>query len=239
MEPKEYEKMYQMEETHWWFVSKRNLVRSFLEKTDGYILDIGCGTGANLKFFSRYGKAIGIDISPLAIELSSLRGCQYLARASVNNLPFKDNVFDIVTLLDILYHKMVNEDMDALREVNRIVKRNGRILIADSALEFLRSPHDLAVHGERRYNKKGLKQIVQNAGFRVERITYTNFLLFPLVFIIRLWKKFFSMGKPSSDLKLVHPVINYALLGIQNIERLLLRFVNLPIGSSILCIARK
>lgn len=239
MEPKEYEKMYQMEETHWWFVSKRNLVRSFLEKTDGYILDIGCGTGANLKSFSNFGKVIGIDVSPLAMSFSSRRGCPYLVRASADNLPFKDNIFDAVTLLDVLYHRMVERDKGAMAEVSRIVKQDGRIIITDSALEFLRSAHDAAVHGMRRYNKKNLRQVVQDAGFRIERLTYINFLLFPLVFVIRLWKKFFRRETDSSDLKPVYPILNNILLKVQELEGLLLRFFNLPVGSSIFCVARK
>lgn len=240
MEPQEYEKMFQLEDTHWWFVSKRRLVNNFLKRipNNSYILDVGCGTGANLKLFSRYGTAIGMDISPLAIKFSSTRGCPYLVRSSINNLPFKNNIFDVVTLLDILYHRMVTEDKDALREVYRVVKKGGRIIITDSALEFLRGQHDLAVHGKKRYNKKGLMQIVQDTGFLIERLTYINFLLFPFIFFIRLWKKFFT-SQSTSDLKPVCPILNHILLGIQGFEGFLLKVVNFPVGSSILCIARK
>lgn len=243
MEPEEYEKMYELEGTHWWFVSKRRLVDSFLKNVqipkNSYILDIGCGTGANLKSFSKYGKSFGIDVSPLAIKYSSMRGCSNLVRANINNLPFKKNIFDIVNLLDILYHKMVDEDKKALDEIYRIIKQGGRIFITDSALEFLRSPHDMAVHGKRRYNKWSLQKIVLDAGFKIERLTYINFFLFPVVFIVRLLKRLFISERAESDLKPVHPILNHILLGIQEIERLVLRILNLPIGSSILCIARK
>lgn len=234
MEPQEYEKMYQLEDSHWWFVNKRRLIRRFL-KTNSKILDIGCGTGANLKAFSIYGRAIGIDISPLAIRSSLLRGCPFLVRASINNLPFKNNIFDTVTLLDVLYHRMVREDKKALVEVYRVLKKEGRVIITDSALEFLRGPHDVAVHGARRYDKARLRQLVEEAGFNIQRLTYTYFLLFPVICAIRLFKRTGS----SSDLKSVHPILNYVLLMIQGIEGLLLKIVNLPIGSSILCVARK
>lgn len=243
MEPEEYEKMYQLEDTHWWFVSKRRLINSFLKKLGpsdkAHILDVGCGTGANLKLFCRNNKAVGIDISSLAMGFASLRGCPYLVRGSINNLPFKNNVFDAVTLLDVLYHRMVTEDKLALDEAYRITKENGKILITDSALEFLRSPHDKAVHGVRRYNKERLKQLVLDAGFKMEKLTYTNFFLFPFVCSVRLWKRLSKSEKISSDLKKVHPLLNHLLLMIQNFERFLLQFINLPIGSSILCIVRK
>lgn len=234
MQEEEYEKMYQLEDTHWWFVSKRRLVHSFFKKNSS-ILDIGCGTGANLRSFSPYGKTVGMDVSPLAIKFSSMRNCPRLVRASVSDLPFKNDVFGIVTLLDILYHKMVNEDKKALDNVARIIKNGGKIIITDSALEFLRGPHDTAVHGVRRYTKARLKQLVKEAGFIIERLSYINFLLFPIICSIRLLKK----GGTSSDLKPINPILNYILLQIQGFERFLLRFINLPIGSSILCVARK
>lgn len=243
MEPEEYKKMYQLEESHWWFVSKRRLVRSFFKRAvspnSTKILDLGCGTGANLKSFSSYGKGFGVDISPLAIKFSSMRGCRYLVRASINALPFKDNIFDVVTLLDVLYHKMVEEDKKALSEVYKLTKQGGKIIITDSALKGLRSSHDIVTQGRRRYNKRDLRQLVRDAGFKIERLTYTNFFLFPFICTIRLWKRFFVRGIVSSDLKPVDPILNYILLIVQIFERFLLKVINLPIGSSILCVARK
>lgn len=243
MEPQEYEKMYELEDKHWWFVSKRRLINNFLNKikfnNKPYILDLGCGTGANLQSFCKYGKAVGMDISPLAIKFSSARECPYLVRGSVNNIPFKDNVFSAVTLLDVLYHKMVKEDKEALSGVYRIMGKGGKLIITDSALKILKGPHDAAVHGKCRYSKKDLKELVQNAGFKIERLTYINFLVFPFVFIIRMYKNIFKETKHSSDLKEVHPVLNCILLGVQKIEGILLKFINLPIGSSIFCIAVK
>lgn len=242
MEPREYEEMFKLEDTYWWFVNKRKLICGFLKKAlnnkNSYILDIGCGTGANLKSFSKYGRVFGTDISPFALRYSSIRGCSNLVGASINSLPFKDEIFNVIILSDILYHRMVSES-SALSNVYRILKIGGEVIITDSALEFLKGPHDMAVHGERRYYKKSLKQIINKAGFKVERLTYTNFLLFPVVCIIRLWRSFSKKNELTSDVRRINPVLNYLFLIAQASERFLLKFTNLPIGSSILCIARK
>lgn len=242
MESEEYKKMYQLEKSHWWFVSKRRLVKDLLRKSNNSLktrlLDIGCGTGANLEEFSEIANAVGIDISPLAIQFSKMRGCRSLVRGSIDNLPFKNNVFNRITLLDVMYHRLVKEE--SISEVYRVLSKNGKVIITDSAFEFLRGPHDSVVHGIRRYNKRGLAGLAAGNGFKIERITYINFLLFPLVYATRCYRKMVcSKTVVSSDLKKVNPVLNCFLIMVQKFERFLLRFANLPIGSSILCILKK
>lgn len=244
MEIDEYKKMYELEESHWWFVSKRNLIFSFFKKyypknnTKRMILDIGCGTGVILKEFNKFGKAYGIDLSEQAIKFCKLRGLKNVKEVSLDKLPFKSNYFDIIGCFDVLYHKNVKDDINALKEIARVCKKGGRLFITDSACKFLMGKHDVASHARTRYSAKEIKQKLESAGFEIERLTYYNFFLFPLVFLKRKLSLLLNTSK-STDLKKENFLINNLLGLLMSIEKVLLNFMNFPFGVSIFCIARK
>lgn len=248
MNPEEYEKMYAVEDHHWWFSGKRRLVGALLDSVNldagvnggPRILDVGCGTGGMHLLLHKYGKVTGIDASPLALSFSSRRRLSSLARASLPLLPFRDDSFDVVTIFDVLYHRNVGDDALAAKELRRVLKPGGRLVVTDSALAFLRGPHDVAMHGARRYSSRGIRELLTSAGFAVERAGYINFLLFPVAAAWRFLQKLTGGGAEGhSDVKPASGATNAFLGALYKAEAAMLRRVDLPIGTSIIAVARK
>jgi ubiquinone/menaquinone biosynthesis C-methylase UbiE len=243
MEPEEYEKMYVLEDTHWWFLGKRAFAKTFLgmvsKREDSKILDVGCGTGGMNALLQDYGNFYGIDLSPNAVRWASKRGIRNIAFGSALSIPFSNETFDLVTAFDLLYHRDIDNDITALKEFFRVCKPGGYLLITDSAWGFLRSPHDRATHASHRYTKSEMVEKVSRAGFSVKRVSYTNFFLFPVVAAIRFFKRYTDKGNARSDLHRVNPFLNRVLLTVLRIESLLLRWIVFPYGSSLICIAQR
>ncbi len=147
MERPEYESMYELEDTHWWFVGRRRLAFSLIEEWISHgdevkILDVGCGTGGNLQAMARYGRTFGLDISPIAVDFARRRPLPRLMQGSGLALPYANNTFDVITIFDVLYHRWITDDEDAMRELYRALRPGGWLLITDSALPLLWSSHD-------------------------------------------------------------------------------------------------
>ncbi|MGH7799255.1 MAG: methyltransferase domain-containing protein [Thermodesulfobacteriota bacterium] len=245
METSEYKTMYEVEDSYWWYVGLRDLIFLCLKRQYPHggnlkILDTGCGTGAFLKTLRTFGQTQGIDISEYALTYCKKRGLDQILQGSVSSLPFKDNQFDIITSIDILYHAQVDDDVKALQEYRRILKASGRLILNLPAYEFLRSEHDKAIHTGIRYSKVELIRKLELAGFKIQRITYRNSFLFPLVMIYRKLKKNSKIASESkSDLKALPIFVNNFLIELLKIENLILQRIDFPFGSSLFCIAYK
>jgi SAM-dependent methyltransferase len=245
VEIEEYEKMCNLEDSHWWFVGKRRIAQNLIEEfvpldQKEAILDVGCGTGATMSFLDHYGRAYGIDISETALYFCQKRALARLSRASALRLPFADSSFSLITAFDMLYHEEVVDDLTVLREFHRVCRRGGSVLISEPAFNFLWSWHDVAYHGKRRYVASELKSKLEKVGFKVVKLSYSNALLFPFIFAFRMWKR---LSRPSpedySDVKPLNPYLNKALLAVYSLEALLVCKTHLPAGSSVVCVARK
>jgi ubiquinone/menaquinone biosynthesis C-methylase UbiE len=245
VEIEEYEKMYNLEDSYWWFVGKRriaqNLIEGFvpLNKREA-ILDVGCGTGATICLLDHYGRVYGIDISETALGFCQERALERLSRASALRLPFADSSFGLITAFDVLYHEEVVDDLTVLTEFHRVCKEGGSVLISEPAFNFLWSWHDVAYHSKRRYVVSEMRSKLEEVGFQVVKLSYSNALLFPFIFAFRMWKR---LSKPSpetrSDLKPLNPSLNKALVSVYNLEASLVCKTRLPLGSSVVCVARK
>lgn len=241
MEPREYERMFTLEDRHWWFRSKRALVQALLRRYlagSGRGLDLGCGTGGTLAALGGEGWWVGLDRERLALAFSQRRGLGRLVQGSATALPFRAGSFDCCLALDLLYHRGVEDEGVALAECHRVLRPGGFLLVTDSALGWLRSPHDEAVHARTRYTRAELVRLVQAAGFRVLRTSYAYTLLFPLLAGFRLLRRLVP-GGGTSDLFPLPAGVNGGLLAVQAAERGLLRLVDLPIGTSVVCCARR
>lgn len=245
METKEYQTLYDSENSHWWYLGLKDLVLSFVakyaeKKKETRILDAGCGTGGILKDLEGY-KAWGLDISQEAIRFCRLRKLNNVINASISNIPFEDNSFDLIISLDVLYHLGVEDDREALKELTRVLSKGGTLLLNLPAYDSLRGRHDRAVHTRHRYTIDELKEKVKTAGLVVEKITYRNTVLFPLAFLKRILqgRSVKSTDKVESDVILPLDFINKLFTKILFFENRLLRTINFPFGLSIFCVARK
>lgn len=244
MEQNEYEILAAVEASHWWHQGMRATTAAFLDRFYGArhnlrILDAGCGTGGNAPFLRRYGTVIGVDMAPEAVALGTTNLHHQITRGSVLSLPFAENQFDLVTSFDVLYHRAVPDEQVALREFHRVLRHGGRLLLRLPAYEFLRSKHDRAVHTRRRYTAPEVVQMVQDAGFLVERCSYINTLLFPLVLAQRVLERTVpALEQEQSDLALPNPVVNTLFRWPMSIEAAWLSLRGrFPFGLSILCLA--
>ncbi len=248
MHPDAFKAMYTMESGYWWFCAKREYIRQVINrhlpvenKAHFAILDCGCGTGNNLAFLSQFGTVLGIDNSDNAIDYCTRNGFKKMVKkANISDLSIFYDSFDLVTALDVLYHRSIKDDVAVLKEFHRVLKSNGWLLLTDSAYNFLKSSHDIAVETRERYTLKTMGNRLQQSGFAVIHQTYTYLVTFPFVLIVRLLKK--SIWKPirtESDVKPVSPILNSLLVRLLRWEaRFALRY-RLPMGSSILILARK
>ena len=245
----EYEKMFNLEEKHWWYVGMHRIFFTLLEKylrergpinLRLKILDAGCGTGLVMKRLEKYGSPVGVDYSETALELCKSRGLKSLYKGSIIKLDFPSNSFDVITCFDVLYHMNVEDDTLALKELYRVCKPGGLILINVPAWESLKSTHDLAIQTKRRYTRSGLRTKVEQAGFSIKKITYLNLFMFPFAVVFRLMKKLVrSDGKNESDVRMPALALNGILIRMLSFEALLLKRIDLPLGLSVFCIAEK
>lgn len=245
MERAEYEVMAAVEDRHWWYGGMRAIAAALLDpaypgRHDLRILDAGCGTGGNALFLRRYGRVTALDLAPEAIALGRDRLDGALARGSVLELPFADASFDLLTSFDVLYHRGVPDEVQALHEAARVLRPGGRLLIRLPAYEFLRSKHDRAVHTRRRYRLAQVRGLLEAGGLLVERISYINSLLFPLPLAQRLLERALpALEQQESDLTLPPAAVNEALRWPLAAEAAwLARGRRLPVGLSVIALAR-
>ena len=238
-----YEILYRTEETHWWLAARRNIVLDWIRqrypgRADLEILDAGCGTGLLLEELRAMGNADGVDISEEALHFCRKRGLMNVHKADLLKLPFVDDHFDLVTALDVLEH--LDDDTGALRELRRVLKPGGRVFIFAPAHKWLWSLQDEVSHHKRRYIARTLRQSVLDAGLEVERQTYVSTFLMPVIFLGRQWLKVrrnFHEYDTENDL---HPAWSNGILRrIFESEIPILRRTDMPVGASLLCVARK
>lgn len=243
MRTPEYAEMYQLETFYWWFVARRKLLASLLADMARpgqrpRIVDIGCGTGINFSILKQFGSPVSVDSSAEALKFSKLRGVDPLILCRMEALPFRSETFDVATALDILEH--VDNDLEALRSMRRIVKTGGLLIIAVPAYGFLWSEHDEALHHKRRYASSELRNKLTSVGLEVERVSYFITSLFFPILVLRVLQSIFKKSiYPKTSHILLPAWLNSLLIGVLGFERFLLKRVNLPFGVSLICLARK
>ncbi len=250
MRPLNYEVMFDVEDHHWWFVGRRAIVFSQIEDalgapmTEGAegaprdlrVLDIGCGAGATMDHLKRYGRPHGIDLSEIPLRFSRRRGHQRLLRASATELPYDSESFELVTALDVIEH--LDDDVKGLSEIRRVLKPGAPAVIFVPAFQSLWGPNDVQSGHKRRYRLDQLREAVETAGLRVERISYANVAMFIPIWLGR--KILTILGRDEqAENRINHPIINNLLAKIFSSEAGWLRNHTLPFGVSIICVARK
>lgn len=243
MDSAEYRAMFCMEENHWWYKGMRDLLfstiaRNFKNNKKIRILDVGCGTGINLKYLSRLGSAYGIDISEEAINFCSQRTIRNALGGTAMQIPFKEGSFDLVISTDVLCHNRVTCDVTALNEIYDVLKDGGIFIINLPAYGFIKRQHDIRVHTRHRYLRSELRFLLEESKFKIIKISYRNLFLF-FIFLLLKFKNNKITEESTSDLKPVNDFLNSFLYNILRIENFILRILDVPLGTSIFCVSVK
>ena len=243
MQPSEYFRIEKMENVHFWYRGMGQLIMDFLKiylKIPAKILDAGCGTGSRAEECHIYGKVTAIDINNTALKLANKKNIHQVRKADICDLPFDQNTFDAVLCLDVLYHRSVKNDLLALKECLRVLKPGKIILLRVPAFEFLRGSHDIVVYTRKRYSASEIRKLLLLSGFKIKRLTYSNMLLSIPLMAKRLYERFFIADHNShSDSELPPEFINRFFFKIILLENQILRYMNLPFGSSVIAIGEK
>lgn len=242
MEISEYRNIYDNEGGHFFYVSTHELVVGLIKKWIGRkklsILDAGCGTGGLLSKLKRFGEVSGIDFSPEAVKFARKRDFK-VTRASVEKIPYPDKTFDLVTSIDVIYHRAVVSDSAALAEFYRVLKPDGSLVLRVPANKFLMSAHDRHVHTARRYSKKELDRKLHQAGFVVKYISFVHSPIF-LFSLMRLIVERLTHKQATSTIGKVNPVVNSILKIVLGLEAdVACRGVAIPFGQGLIAVATK
>jgi SAM-dependent methyltransferase len=237
-----YPIMFRVEQEHWWYTGRRKILTGFVEEicrqvTDRRprILDVGCGTGANLLMLSEYGEAEGVDISEDALAFCRERGLDKVRLGAGEKLPYEDGTFDLVTALDVVEH--MNDDLAGVREMRRVLRPGGRVLLFVPTFMFLWGLQDDVSNHRRRYRLPELRRVLEQAGFEIERTTYANITFFLPILVMRQLMRLTGL-KADSENNINVTALNGVLGSVFGAESWLLKFMNLPFGVSGLCVAR-
>jgi SAM-dependent methyltransferase len=243
MQSHHYPILYEVEDTHWWYVGRRRIIQSLVERirttlhnSNPSILDVGCGTGANLKMLTGYGRAEGVDISPQAVEFCRERGLDSVKLGAVEQLPYESDSFDLVTTLDVIEH--LDDDVAGLREMRRVLRRDGRILVFVPAFMFLWGVQDDVSNHRRRYTLPGLLKVVEEAGFSVEWSSYANISFFLPVLLVRSVMRWLGL-RAATEYGINISLMNGPFSRLFAAERFIFERGRLPFGVSAVCIARR
>ena len=235
MERAAYNRMAEIDASHWWFVARRRIIAALIEaqvapRPGARILEMGAGTGSNLALLRRYGQVDAVEPDEAARALATARsGIAVKGGLLPDGVALDDGAYDMIAMLDVLEH--IPGDHDALAALRPKLAPGGRMLVTVPAMPWLWSAHDVAHHHQRRYTARGLRALFERAGYRVRHLTHFNSLLFPLVVAARAVGKL--TGREGGDDAMPPRPVNAVLEAIFASERHLVARGSLPFGVSL------
>ncbi|MCC7123611.1 MAG: class I SAM-dependent methyltransferase [Acidobacteria bacterium] len=236
------------EREHFWFRGFRWFLRPVLDaamagRPPGRVLDCGCGTGSNLSMLEPYGRVYGFDLTWHGLQIAHAQGRERIARGSIGAIPFASGTFDLVTSFDVFQCLPGQVETDAAGEMARVLKPGGAAVFNFAALEVLRGSHSVFAEEVRRYAPRQVRALLAGAGLQVERLTFAYASLFPLMLAARVGHRWTRQGgeAESGEWEITVPAapINALLTGAVAAEAAALRVIDMPFGSSLMCLARK
>lgn len=248
MKREEFEQMFRAEDRLWWYLALRQHVIAALgldrapRGAAPRILDAGCGTGGMSARLRPFGRVYGVDLAPYAVAITREgRGLREAAVASITDLPFADGCFDYAVSLDVISDAGTGNDALAVAELARVLRPGGRVCLNLPAYRWLAGEHDVAVETKRRYTRGEVADLLAGGGFVIERISYWNCALLPLVAASRAASRLRGrdVATARSDVTVPAAPLNRALGTIAHLEGRLLQRRDLPMGSSLLAVGRK
>jgi len=253
MDKNYYKEYYHLERNHWWFKARMEILESMIvnkinpDKAQPLrILNVGAATGASSQMLEQFGEVTSLEYDKdCCAFLAEKVGIQAL-NASVLELPFEDNSFDLVCCFDVIEH--VEDDDTAVQEMQRVMSKAGHLFITVPAFMFLWSHHDEVNHHHRRYTRPQLLSVVDKKGLKVKKATYFNFFTyFPIALYRLAFSKRDKQNKQSeestgSDFEVMNGAswVNTLLYKVFRTEKWLLRRnLAFPVGVSIMTLLQK
>ena len=240
MNPDAYTEMAAVEDSHWWFLARRQIIHKLLSKivksSDSQLLEVGSGTGGNLEILSSLGKVSAMEMNPEARRLAQQKAgalATIVYGRCPDEIPFPDDTFDVICMFDVLEH--IARDSECLTALKGKLRPGGKIIITVPAYQWMWGPHDDHLHHVRRYTAKSLRESLKASGFQVSRISYFNTLLFPLAAAARLKDKLLK-GERAAGSSVPPKWLNTTMMRIFSLESKLLTYANLPFGVSLLAV---
>ena len=243
MENEAYVEMDLLEESHWWFVGRRAIIRNEISKLklnkNCSILEVGAGPGGNLHLLANFGNVVAIEMNKIAFELAKAKKPENV-QLRIGKLPdnpnlFNNEKFDLICMFDVIEH--IPSAEESMKLLSRHLNKDGYIILSVPAYNWLWSAHDEFNHHVKRYTRKSLINLVEESELIISSCTYFNFLLFPFAILNRL--KIQIINRHSySGIKLPNRFINEILISIFAFERKILKFTNLPYGLSLMAVVQ-
>jgi SAM-dependent methyltransferase len=241
MKTVEYARMFAAEERQWWYSGMRTVSRALLAQELARpqrlrVLDAGCGTGHNLTWLQQLGYAVGVDLSDVALAFGRQRGVT-VTRADLARLPFRDEMFDLATSFDVLYHRWVVDDVAVVGELVRVLRPGGLLFVRVPALQWLWGAHDEEVLSRHRYTRSEMAGLLKACGLTQVRATYCNALLFPALALRRTLDRWFR--RHGSDVEPLPAPLEWVCRKALEAEAWWLTHGTLPFGSSVVAWGRR
>lgn len=232
------------EQHHWWHAARREIIHSFLHRytpaqTGPRWLDIGCGTGVLLHSFKDIADKMGVELDPACVERGRAKGLS-ISTTDVAWDFRAYGTFDLITMCDVIEH--LQNEREAIDAALDALKPGGIALVTVPALKCLWSSHDEINHHYRRYDEKQLSRLFDPEKWEILRSSYFCSLLFPLIWAARTMKKLrqrWTGAAPDHDFSFGPGIIDTTLYHIFRTERRLLQMSDLPVGSSLIVVARR
>lgn len=236
-----YPRMAEVEDQHWWFAGRRTICDKLLTNCglprDAAIFEPGCGTGGNFPWLAGHGQLFAMDSDPTAVEFATARRIGEVARGVLPDaIPFAQR-FDLVVMTDVIEH--LDEPVAAMRAVHARLKPSGVLLLTAPALPRLWSEHDVTHHHRRRYRLGELRESICAAGFTMAYLSYYNFILLPAIALARALSRVTRRPmRGEHDLVMPPAIVNQILFRIFASERRLIGKRCIPLGVSLIALAR-
>jgi SAM-dependent methyltransferase len=243
MELAAHQAEHRLEQTHWWFVARRKLLgsllkRSSLDPAKHRVLDVGTGTGGNMRMLREIGfeDAIGVDLSVNALRFNRQKGLRHPVCSDILMLPFAESTFDVVLTTDILEH--IEDDAQAINSITRVLKPGGIVIATVPAFSFLWGSQDNISHHVRRYSRNEFLALTNTPTLRRETFFFFNFILFFPILFLRLVIK--GLGKDQLRENTINTgILNALLTKLFELDIAIAQRVPIPFGVSMLTVLRK
>ena len=241
MQPETYEILNNIEDSHWWFKGRRDIIDHTISSIHlpeaPKILEIGCGTGGNLKTLAKHGDVTAIEMNDTALDIAKCRNIAPVLPGSLPDcLPKLDHNWDLIALFDVIEH--IDNDLAALQACTKLLSHSGYIVLTVPAFMSLWSQHDVDNHHKRRYRITDITNLAEACELRINFISYFNFWLFPPTAAAKLVRKFLPYKETWGDMKLPPSLINSAFAKILYSEKKLIQKWKVPYGTSIIAVLK-